>query len=342
MLNLPSAPNIDFSDREQALSFFRQLWLNSLDPFWLCECTEGDFRFLALNSAEQRIDPRFQPGVLLGDVLAGQGEMAEALMSGYFQCCTSKQPLVFEQRPFIGGEERLFQTLLVPVLDPQGAVTHLWGTARDLTPFLKAQRGLEQMNLVLEQRVQARTAALHQANAELQAANAHLARLAACDTLTGLANRRRFFEQANEEIARAQRYGHALSLLMVDLDHFKSINDGYGHAAGDDVLRQLGRCLQDDLRQNDLAARIGGEEFVLLLPETPLLEACQFAERLRQRIAELPQPALRGLLRVTCSIGVASFNPADGCVDSLLERADAACYRAKAAGRNQVQREDFQ
>ena len=318
------------------LEFFRQLWQKSNDPFWLCECAGQDFVLTAVNPAEAAIDARFRPGVSLRSIL-GHGTEGDELLSGYFECRDSAQTVKFRQQPIFQGTERLFETLLVPVTNVQGDVTHICGTARDLTPFLVAQRSLEELNHRLELRVAERTQALNQANAELREANQILEKLAASDSLTELANRRSFFEHAAAEVQRAQRYGHPLSLQMLDIDHFKSINDHFGHAAGDEVLRKLADVLRANLRHNDLAARIGGEEFVVLLPETRLEAAAQHAERLRMAIAALRFPFDQAMHSITVSIGVAALDIGELSPDPMLMRADSGLYRAKDDGRNRVQ-----
>ena len=318
------------------LEFFRQLWQKSNDPFWLCGCAGQDFVLTAVNPAEAAIDARFRPGVSLRSIL-GHGTEGDELLSGYFECRDSAQTVKFRQQPIFQGTERLFETLLVPVTNVQGDVTHICGTARDLTPFLVAQRSLEELNHRLELRVAERTQALNQANAELREANQILEKLAASDSLTELANRRSFFEHAAAEVQRAQRYGHPLSLQMLDIDHFKSINDHFGHAAGDEVLRKLADVLRANLRHNDLAARIGGEEFVVLLPETRLEAAAQHAERLRMAIAALRFPFDQSAHSITVSIGVAALDIGELSPDPMLMRADNGLYRAKDDGRNRVQ-----
>lgn len=317
------------------LEFFRQLWQKSNDPFWLCECAGEDFVLTAVNPAETAIDERFRPGGSLRSILGFSAE-ADELLSGYFECRDSAQTVKFRQQPMFQGTERLFETLLVPVTNAQGEVTHICGTARDLTPFLVAQRSLEELNRQLELRVAERTQALNQANEELLNANHILERLAASDSLTELANRRSFFESATAEVQRAQRYGHPVSLQMLDIDHFKSINDHFGHAAGDEVLRKLASVLRANLRHNDLAARIGGEEFVVLLPETQLEDAAQHAERLRMAIAALRFPFDQSEHSITVSIGVAALDAGELSPDPMLMRADRGLYRAKADGRNRV------
>jgi diguanylate cyclase len=156
--------------------------------------------------------------------------------------------------------------------------------------------------------------------------------LAHTDALTGLANRRAAQEVLGREVARAARYDRDLAVLMIDIDRFKVLNDGHGHPVGDRVLVALAERLRAHVRASDLIARWGGEEIVVVAPETPMPFSLQLAEQLRAQIAK--DPFLDGH-EITVSVGVASFRPGDD-VDTLISRADAAMYRAKEAGRNRV------
>ena len=175
-------------------------------------------------------------------------------------------------------------------------------------------------------------------NIALQQANAHLEALATTDPLTELPNHRALLETLEKEVARARRYGHPLSILFFDGDHFKRVNDTYGHSVGDAVLQELASRGKSILRGGDTLGRYGGEEFMVLLPETDLAHAHEVAERLRVSIAT--QPLVEGLVEgghhVTISIGIATF-PIDGKIASdVVEKADQAMYWAKRLGRNQI------
>ena len=157
------------------------------------------------------------------------------------------------------------------------------------------------------------------------------------DYLTGLATRRHFMTQASEEIARARRYGLQLSLCMLDLDRFKTVNDTYGHKAGDKVLKRFSEICLASLREIDIAGRLGGEEFAILFPETGLDQVQLVVERLRERLANERVPLDDGVvLQFTVSIGVALLEASDEGLDSLMARADRALYAAKHGGRNRV------
>jgi diguanylate cyclase (GGDEF)-like protein len=166
--------------------------------------------------------------------------------------------------------------------------------------------------------------------------------LALQDELTGLANRRALEEMLANEVNRALRHGRPLSVLMADVDHFKTINDTYGHRAGDEVLRQLARLVADKLRSIDRPARYGGEELFVMMPETPVDEARRVAERIRSGVEghtfvvepEDDEPPIE--LRLTWSVGVASLPENTDRLDELVELADRALYQAKKEGRNRV------
>lgn len=160
--------------------------------------------------------------------------------------------------------------------------------------------------------------------------------LSVTDALTGLFNRRKFFEELEREMERANRYGSKLSLIMLDIDHFKSVNDQYGHQAGDAVLRSLSKVLIANTRKTDVVARYGGEEFIILLTETGFQGAMDVAKRINEQVAREAVKTVAGPVCATVSLGLASHEPGD-ISDSLLLRADNALYQAKNNGRNRVE-----
>lgn len=170
---------------------------------------------------------------------------------------------------------------------------------------------------------------------ELIRRNQELLQLASIDTLTGLTNRRVIMQQAQSEIRRASRYQKDLAVLMLDIDHFKEINDRFGHAAGDRILAKFSSLLQQSIRDTDLAGRYGGEEFFILLPEIDIKTAISSAERIRMIIAAHTFTLVDGAhISITCSIGIAAYLPDQDDLDKLLLRADQAMYQAKHQGRN--------
>jgi diguanylate cyclase (GGDEF)-like protein len=178
--------------------------------------------------------------------------------------------------------------------------------------------------------------ALAAAHHELRTAQ-HLANT---DALTGLANRRMFEQEGQRAISHARRYGEVLVAVVFDIDHFKRINDEYGHESGDAVLRALGTFLRDAVRAAEYpVARIGGEEFALLLTHTPEEQAMLLAERLRRGIEEIEVVMPKGnSVHFTVSMGVAECNASDNSLSALMRRADIALYQAKNNGRNRVER----
>lgn len=164
-----------------------------------------------------------------------------------------------------------------------------------------------------------------------------LENLSSTDQLTGLYNRRIVMERLDEEHARFQRSGQTYAVIMIDLDHFKQVNDTYGHASGDAVLREVARRLRQSVRNTDTLARMGGEEFVLLLPMNDADGALVHAGRIRKRLSAEPVDTPRGPVAVTASLGVAEVFSSDKAAESVVSRADAALYQAKALGRNRVE-----
>jgi len=157
------------------------------------------------------------------------------------------------------------------------------------------------------------------------------------DTLTGLPNRRHFDQRLEEEIKRSARTQQPLSLLLLDLDHFKKINDTYGHAAGDKVLTAFAQRIGNVIRGNDIPARYGGEEFAIILPETDHKQALDIAQRVHKEISETQFVAANQKIKLTTSIGLAQLDKNMQKPEDLTSAADSALYAAKQAGRNQVQ-----
>lgn len=166
--------------------------------------------------------------------------------------------------------------------------------------------------------------------------NRELAEQARTDSLTGALNRRAMEEAALHEMARSMRYGYLLCIIMIDIDNFKHLNDSLGHAAGDRALQAFSRAVKAMLRRPDLLARTGGDEFTILLPDTPASAGIAAAERVRQAIEALEIPFERGPIKFTVSAGVAELNPAQGGWEGMMKRADEAMYEAKRHGRNSV------
>ncbi|CAK0751797.1 putative diguanylate cyclase DgcC [Azospirillaceae bacterium] len=166
--------------------------------------------------------------------------------------------------------------------------------------------------------------------------DAEIRRLAITDYLTGVFNRRHFLSASAAEFDRARRYQRVCSVIVMDVDHFRTINDDYGHVVGDEALRRLTRVCRETVRTCDVLGRIGGEEFALTVPETDQNGALELAERLRHRISKVELAVPDGVRFFTVSIGVAEVSPSDGRIEETLRRADLALSAAKHAGRNRV------
>ncbi len=213
------------------------------------------------------------------------------------------------------------EVIAIPMLNSEGGFVEILGVTRDISERKRYEAGLRKAHDQTEA-----------VNRALQAANAELLRLATTDVLTGVWNRRYFEDSIRKEMAEATRYCQPLSLLMLDIDHFKRVNDRCGHQAGDQVLVEVTRVLQQHLRISDLLARWGGEEFVVLMPHCSLTEAMMLAEKLRILIASI---AFTSAPSVTASFGVAEFRSGETS-DSWLKRVDQGLYAAKDSGRNKV------
>jgi len=178
-------------------------------------------------------------------------------------------------------------------------------------------------------------------NLDLLMQNRTLSEISARDSLTGLYNRWYVLEKIDSEMNRALRHGAPMSVLMLDLDHFKTVNDSFGHAVGDQVLKTVGQVLRESCRVYDVPGRYGGEEFCVVLPETRIGNTKQVAERIRSRLAETQLPVAGTSITVTASIGVAGMDSVsdEGVVSAaaLIDRADRALYTAKHHGRNRVE-----
>jgi len=177
------------------------------------------------------------------------------------------------------------------------------------------------------------------ATAAIQNARLHaeVQKLAITDALTGLYNRRGLFELGQREVERARRYKRPLVAMMMDIDHFKFINDYYGHTVGDQVLQAVAKRCSDNLRRIDILGRLGGDEFTILLPETDMFTASQVAERVRNTVADRPVVTEENPISVSVSLGVARATSATPDLEVLISRADAAMYIAKREGRNRVE-----
>jgi diguanylate cyclase (GGDEF)-like protein len=248
----------------------------------------------------------------------------------------------------IGADSRVQD---VPAVGGFAEVRALAAALRAMLARLgQKQVELETANATLETRVAERTAELTRTNrslaeevaerrrieAEREGLIGQLKQMAETDFLTGVLNRRSFYSAAERELSAARRYVRRLAVVMLDIDHFKAINDTHGHQVGDEVLKAVAATCRTACRDSDFLARYGGEEFVILLQETHAGEALEVAERLRTAIGRAPVVAGDLTVAVTASFGVATAGPETAGIDQLVRAADAALYRAKAAGRDRV------
>jgi diguanylate cyclase (GGDEF)-like protein/PAS domain S-box-containing protein len=207
------------------------------------------------------------------------------------------------------------------VFGDDGAISRLQVVSRDITEGKQYEKRLEEA----QKKLRVQQEKLYEANSRLEA-------LASTDSLTGLKNRRAFEERLEEEVGRTRRHGHQLALVLLDIDHFKSFNDTFGHPKGDEVLRNIGRLIKRTSRETDVCARYGGEEFAIILPHTDQDGALGLAERLRRAIEE----AVWEDRPMTASVGVAHICREVTTAEQLLDQADRALYRSKQDGRNRV------
>ena len=288
------------------------------------------FRVVECNDAFARMHGRARAheltGAALGDLLFPAGGRDLGLLRAFVEGG-------YGARDHLSVHERRFLASSFNGVVEHRGLLRIWGVTRDVTAEHRAKESLRAMNEDLERRVRERTVELGRANAEL-------ARLASEDSLTGLANRRRFGETLEQEVRRARRRRETLSLLMCDVDHFKAYNDHKGHVEGDRCLALVARAISETFRRaEDLAARYGGEEFAVILPGVPAGPAARLADALRARLAELAiaHPGSPTARTVTMSIGVASAAVTEA-RDArwFVSAADEALYRSKRAGRDRV------
>ncbi|MCD1630789.1 MULTISPECIES: GGDEF domain-containing protein [Marinobacter] len=226
-----------------------------------------------------------------------------------------QRPYLFKfrnTRPITGTEEYMFQNLTIsPLTGTNGEVDKICLLIYDVTEFASSKRALER-------------------------ANEQLAKLSMTDRLTGLLNRGTWENLVDAEYERYRRYGQATTLVMFDIDHFKPVNDNYGHLAGDEVIRHTAQTTRNNIRQSDSAGRYGGEEFGIILPETDAENARLLCERIRESIEKSTVETSAGNITYTISMGIAQLTDEPENYMQWMQKADEALYAAKESGRNRV------
>lgn len=286
---------------------------------------EADGRVVEANRGFWRLLERFPPKT--GNPVNAAGLFVQPLFTEFAACPPAPGQPLYTGLIHIGDMARCCVTL-------NGEIHKVGPHLLVLAEFDLAQ--MEMLNAQvthLNEELAKTQRSLARINRQLQASEARFKALSITDPLTALANRRHLEERLIAERVRSLRHGDPFSLVMVDIDHFKQINDRHGHGVGDEVLRQFAGLLRAQVRGSDLPARFGGEEFVLVLPATELLAAKELAERLRTTVRATGFPPLPN--GITASFGVAQHRQGDS-LHSLLKRVDAALYKAKSAGRDRI------
>lgn len=321
-------------DEPVVLNAIRTLLTNQLDNNHIIEIAESAEE--ALEICEDLLANGDELNLIISDYIMPDMQ-GDELLARIHAISPNTITILLTGQSFIEGVKRainnanLYRFLEKPfnnddiVLTVRGA--HLvYAQARELE---RQNESLRLMNANLEALVEQRTHELREKNQELE-------RIAATDRLTGVYNRLRLDQIQEKELAYAERYGVAFSLLLLDVDQFKSINDQFGHRTGDMVLIDLARVLGENIRKTDTLGRWGGEEFLIICPNTQIDNAQQMAEHIRQKVQE---HAFAEIGHKTVSVGVACYRSGDSIV-TIMERADGALYRAKGGGRNRVEVED--
>lgn len=320
----------NIGDPAACAALFRGLWgAASQSMFIASPLAEGEFALEAVNPALEAALGRAGPDLAhrpLAEIFPQ--EHAARLGERLGQCLTSGEPLGFEEeRSLDPSRPRWWSTLLVPQPGEEGETARIFGVSQELTELYETYAELSRAN------AQARRGSVERGQ-ELEATKERLERveqLARVDELTNIWNRRYLYEIAPALMERCRRDGRPLAGIMMDADHFKLLNDQYGHQAGDDALARMATTIRGNLRAADTVGRYGGEEFLALLPGADASAAELVAERIRSAVAAEP-----GSPSLCMSVGVAAVDPAAEGLEGLIRWADDALLQAKQAGRNRV------
>ena len=318
---------IDKLDHESVLlERYRNLAQISTDWFWE---TDANYIVIYMSESVERVTglPRETYIGMSRFDLASEETKKTLSWQRHLEQVQNHEPIKNFEYKHVGpdGHVVYLRVNAIPLFQEDGSFRGYLGTTADISELVMAKNRLEDANAKLLAKAE-----------ELETAKQEAELLARTDALTGLNNRRSFFEkaQANEEIAK--RYKQPYSVIMMDIDHFKSINDTFGHTIGDEALKAVADVLRTVNRTSDITGRIGGEEFAIVLPQTGQDKAMILAERLRIRISEVTVETDQGPLTFTSSFGVSDSTESFADFDEVMARADEALYLAKEQGRNQV------
>ncbi|MEW6067751.1 MAG: diguanylate cyclase [Nitrospirota bacterium] len=309
---------VDITDRKKTEIAFRrsEKFLNMIfdsinDPFNIIDC---EYRIIKANNSYAQMRGK-NPEQLIGrrcyEVLYNRKSICEGcLVKETFE--TGKPQTKEKLVKFNDSSHEIWLEIYsYPIFDEIGQVFNVIEYTRDITQRKKAE-------------------------GERDALIDKLQHLYSIDDLTGLLNRRALIEEMEKEVHRAERYNSKLAMIICDIDYFKGINDTYGHDIGDEVLKGVSHLIKESMRNIDIIGRYGGDEFILILPQTSLDGAKEIAERVRLSVEKFEMPVEEDIVKTTLSIGVAEFNPAREDIEGLIKRADNALYMAKDKGRNRV------
>ncbi len=326
-----AAPRSGFST-EHGPSFFGRIWHHSPDNMFIVRrMAPRQYLAEAINPALAevlRLTPDGGINRPLDELVAP--DYLEQVIERYEDCIQRASPINYEEAGAAPGQPVMYwNTLLVPVIEQDGPHARIYGISRNITHIRDMERALLRAHQAMDQRVAGRTRELEQINRTLH-------RLATRDELTQTYNRRHFFELATRVLDGAPDLDSPLSLLMLDVDHFKAVNDRYGHVAGDRMLRLIADACRRNLREQDIFGRYGGEEFAILLPGTAADNATKIAERIRKTVAYTYLGFAGQRLNCTVSVGLAAWGEGVDNFQRLLHYADTALLTAKRQGRNCV------
>ncbi len=296
---------------DKSARFLNTIFDSIIDPFIILD---KDFRIVRANEAYaqmKNIPVKELTGKKCHEITRGREEICDdCVVNKTFK---SADPCAKEKQAILpDGSVEWVEIYTYPILDQNGSISHVIEYVRNITERKRAE---EERKRLIEK----------------------LEFLSITDSLTGLLNRRVVIERLNSEIERVKRYGFDLSLILCDLDYFKEINDTYGHNTGDEVLKIVSWILKESVRAADIVGRYGGDEFLLILPETSIKGAEDMAERIRLSVQDTEFPAGNGKsVRTTLSLGITNFQGGRADIHDLINRIDNALYTSKRAGKNQV------